>query len=89
MPRSGFTANQRVGAVRVHGCAFECVARMCDAGAGAVAQVAAGADILDINAGVVYNSNPNPNATPNEDTLSPGRYAAGTTNERSPFVNYP
>ena len=29
----------------------------------AVAQVAAGADILDINAGVVYNSNPNPNET--------------------------
>ena len=29
----------------------------------ALAQVAAGADILDINAGVVYNSNPNPNET--------------------------
>ena len=29
----------------------------------AVAQVAAGATILDINAGVVYNSNPNPNET--------------------------
>ncbi|WP_166415553.1 methyltetrahydrofolate cobalamin methyltransferase [Cochlodiniinecator piscidefendens] len=29
----------------------------------AIAQVAAGADILDINAGVVYNSNPNPNET--------------------------
>ena len=29
----------------------------------AVAQVAAGAAILDINAGVVYNSNPDPNAT--------------------------
>jgi len=29
----------------------------------AVAQVAAGANILDINAGVVYNSNPNPNET--------------------------
>jgi len=29
----------------------------------AVAQVAAGASILDINAGVVYNSNPNPNET--------------------------
>ena len=31
--------------------------------ADAVAQVAAGATILDINAGVVYNSNPNPNET--------------------------
>ena len=29
----------------------------------AVAQVAAGANVLDINAGVVYNSNPNPNET--------------------------
>ncbi|MWD27759.1 methyltetrahydrofolate cobalamin methyltransferase [Aquicoccus sp. SCR17] len=29
----------------------------------ALAQVAAGADVLDINAGVVYNSNPNPNET--------------------------
>ena len=29
----------------------------------AIAQVAAGASILDINAGVVYNSNPNPNET--------------------------
>ncbi len=29
----------------------------------AVAQVAAGATILDVNAGVVYNSNPNPNET--------------------------
>ncbi|SDN84729.1 5-methyltetrahydrofolate--homocysteine methyltransferase [Lutimaribacter pacificus] len=29
----------------------------------AVAQVAAGASVLDINAGVVYNSNPNPNET--------------------------
>ncbi|MEP3298213.1 MAG: dihydropteroate synthase [Pseudoruegeria sp.] len=29
----------------------------------ALAQVMAGADILDINAGVVYNSNPNPNET--------------------------
>ncbi|UWQ89674.1 methyltetrahydrofolate cobalamin methyltransferase [Aliisedimentitalea scapharcae] len=29
----------------------------------ALAQVAAGATILDINAGVVYNSNPNPNET--------------------------
>ncbi len=29
----------------------------------AVAQVAAGATVLDINAGVVYNSNPNPNET--------------------------
>ena len=29
----------------------------------AVAQVAAGATMLDINAGVVYNSNPNPNET--------------------------
>jgi len=29
----------------------------------AIAQVMAGADILDINAGVVYNSNPNPNET--------------------------
>ena len=29
----------------------------------ALAQVAAGASILDINAGVVYNSNPNPNET--------------------------
>ncbi|SFR03720.1 methyltetrahydrofolate cobalamin methyltransferase [Poseidonocella sedimentorum] len=29
----------------------------------AVAQVAAGANILDVNAGVVYNSNPNPNET--------------------------
>lgn len=29
----------------------------------AVAQVAAGATLLDINAGVVYNSNPNPNET--------------------------
>ena len=29
----------------------------------AVAQVLAGANILDINAGVVYNSNPNPNET--------------------------
>jgi len=29
----------------------------------AIAQVAAGANILDINAGVVYNSNPNPNET--------------------------
>ena len=29
----------------------------------ALAQVLAGADILDINAGVVYNSNPNPNET--------------------------
>ena len=29
----------------------------------ALAQVAAGANILDINAGVVYNSNPNPNET--------------------------
>lgn len=29
----------------------------------AIAQVAAGATILDINAGVVYNSNPNPNET--------------------------
>lgn len=28
-----------------------------------LAQVAAGADVLDINAGVVYNSNPNPNET--------------------------
>ena len=31
--------------------------------ADAVAQAAAGATILDINAGVVYNSNPNPNET--------------------------
>ena len=31
--------------------------------ADAIAQVAAGANILDINAGVVYNSNPNPNET--------------------------
>lgn len=31
--------------------------------ADAVAQVAAGATVLDINAGVVYNSNPNPNET--------------------------
>ena len=29
----------------------------------AIVQVMAGADILDINAGVVYNSNPNPNET--------------------------
>ncbi|WP_428925098.1 methyltetrahydrofolate cobalamin methyltransferase [Marinibacterium sp. SX1] len=29
----------------------------------ALAQVAAGASILDVNAGVVYNSNPNPNET--------------------------
>ena len=29
----------------------------------ALAQVEAGASILDINAGVVYNSNPNPNET--------------------------
>ena len=29
----------------------------------ALAQVAAGATVLDINAGVVYNSNPNPNET--------------------------
>ena len=29
----------------------------------ALAQVAAGADVLDINAGVVYNSNPDPNET--------------------------
>ncbi len=29
----------------------------------AVAQVAAGAAVLDVNAGVVYNSNPNPNET--------------------------
>lgn len=29
----------------------------------AISQVAAGASILDINAGVVYNSNPNPNET--------------------------
>lgn len=29
----------------------------------ALAQVLAGANILDINAGVVYNSNPNPNET--------------------------
>ena len=29
----------------------------------ALAQVEAGANILDINAGVVYNSNPNPNET--------------------------
>ena len=29
----------------------------------AIAQVAAGAAVLDINAGVVYNSNPNPNET--------------------------
>ncbi|MFY0691271.1 MAG: methyltetrahydrofolate cobalamin methyltransferase [Paracoccaceae bacterium] len=29
----------------------------------ALAQVAAGADVLDVNAGVVYNSNPNPNET--------------------------
>ena len=29
----------------------------------ALAQAAAGAAILDINAGVVYNSNPNPNET--------------------------
>ncbi|MGD9865979.1 MAG: dihydropteroate synthase [Pseudodonghicola sp.] len=29
----------------------------------ALAQVAAGADILDLNAGVVYNSNPDPNQT--------------------------
>ncbi|MFK7876353.1 MAG: methyltetrahydrofolate cobalamin methyltransferase [Paracoccaceae bacterium] len=29
----------------------------------AVAQVAAGATVLDVNAGVVYNSNPNPNET--------------------------
>ena len=29
----------------------------------AIAQVLAGANILDINAGVVYNSNPNPNET--------------------------
>ncbi len=29
----------------------------------AMAQVEAGANILDINAGVVYNSNPNPNET--------------------------
>ncbi len=31
--------------------------------ADALAQVAAGASVLDINAGVVYNSNPNPNQT--------------------------
>ena len=31
--------------------------------ADALAQVAAGANILDVNAGVVYNSNPNPNET--------------------------
>jgi len=31
--------------------------------ADAVAQVAAGANVLDINAGVVYNSNPDPNQT--------------------------
>lgn len=31
--------------------------------ADALAQVAAGASVLDINAGVVYNSNPNPNET--------------------------
>jgi len=31
--------------------------------ADAIAQVAAGANVLDINAGVVYNSNPNPNET--------------------------
>ncbi|PIY73357.1 MAG: methyltetrahydrofolate--corrinoid methyltransferase, partial [Rhodobacterales bacterium CG_4_10_14_0_8_um_filter_70_9] len=31
--------------------------------ADAVAQVAAGAMVLDVNAGVVYNSNPNPNET--------------------------
>jgi 5-methyltetrahydrofolate--homocysteine methyltransferase len=31
--------------------------------ADAVAQVAAGATMLDVNAGVVYNSNPNPNET--------------------------
>ncbi|NNK78725.1 MAG: methyltetrahydrofolate cobalamin methyltransferase [Litoreibacter sp.] len=29
----------------------------------ALAQVAAGANVLDVNAGVVYNSNPNPNET--------------------------
>jgi len=29
----------------------------------AIAQVAAGATVLDVNAGVVYNSNPNPNET--------------------------
>jgi len=29
----------------------------------ALAQVAAGADVLDVNAGVVYNSNPDPNQT--------------------------
>ena len=29
----------------------------------AIAQVAAGATMLDVNAGVVYNSNPNPNET--------------------------
>ena len=29
----------------------------------AIAQVACGATVLDINAGVVYNSNPNPNET--------------------------
>ncbi|WP_101068154.1 methyltetrahydrofolate cobalamin methyltransferase [Roseovarius salinarum] len=31
--------------------------------ADAVAQAAAGANVLDVNAGVVYNSNPNPNET--------------------------
>ncbi|MFS4438844.1 methyltetrahydrofolate cobalamin methyltransferase [Paracoccaceae bacterium GXU_MW_L88] len=31
--------------------------------ADAAAQVAAGANVLDVNAGVVYNSNPNPNET--------------------------
>lgn len=31
--------------------------------ADAIAQVAAGANVLDVNAGVVYNSNPNPNET--------------------------
>lgn len=31
--------------------------------ADAIAQVAAGATMLDVNAGVVYNSNPNPNET--------------------------
>jgi 5-methyltetrahydrofolate--homocysteine methyltransferase len=37
----------------------------------ALAQVMAGANILDINAGVVYNSNPNPNETepPVDDSL--------------------
>ena len=52
----------------------------------ALAQVMAGADILDINAGVVYNSNPNPNETKRA-PLTQEYFNMGRTPTRSSLIN--